>query len=43
MIAYWERGGIELHLGDCLDVMPEVAKAIGENTVDAIIADLPYG
>ncbi len=28
-----------LHLGDCLDVMPQIA----DKSVDAVIADLPYG
>ena len=39
----YQNDGITLYHGDCLEVMPEICKAIGENTVDAIIADLPYG
>jgi DNA modification methylase len=38
---YFEAEGICLYQGNCLDVMPEVARTIGQ--VDAIIADLPYG
>ena len=30
---------IDLHLGDCLDVM----KSIPDKSIDAIICDLPYG
>jgi DNA modification methylase len=30
---------IELHLGDCLEVMPTIA----DNSIDTIIADIPYG
>lgn len=32
-------GSIELHLGDCLDVLPDV----GDETVGAVITDPPYG
>lgn len=31
--------GVTLYLGDCRDVLPSIA----QNTVDAVIADLPYG
>ena len=30
---------IELHLGDCLDVLPEIPDA----SIDLVVADLPYG
>lgn len=32
-------GDIQLYKGDCLQVMPLLA----DNSVDAIICDLPYG
>lgn len=35
----WERDGIQLFLGDCLQIMPTLA----ENSIDAIVTDLPYG
>lgn len=40
---YWESDGVTIYYGDCLQVMPEVVQAIGENCVDMILADLPYG
>ena len=38
MIPTWESGGVQLYLGDCLDILPTLAEPF-----DAIIADLPYG
>ena len=38
MIPYYERGGITIYCGDCLEVMPKL-----DVTFDAILADLPYG
>lgn len=37
MIPFYERGGITIYCGDCLEVMP------GLNPVDVVIADPPYG
>lgn len=39
MDAYYERGGIVLYQGDCLEVMVGLPDA----SVDMILADLPYG
>lgn len=33
----WEREGIQLYLGDCLEVLPHLGK------VDAVVTDPPYG
>ena len=33
----WEREGIKLYLGDCLEVLPTLGK------VDAVVTDPPYG
>ena len=30
---------IQLHLGDCLEIM----KGMADKSVDAVIADIPYG
>ncbi|MCP4362644.1 MAG: site-specific DNA-methyltransferase [Chloroflexi bacterium] len=38
MTPYYERDGIVIYCGDCLEVMPGL-----EGPVDAIITDLPYG
>lgn len=38
MTPYYERDGITIYCGDCLEVMPQLGV-----TVDAIITDLPYG
>ena len=38
MTPYYERGGITIYCGDCLEVMPQL-----EPDFDAIITDLPYG
>ena len=35
----WERDGVQLYLGDCLDVLPTLAAG----SVDAIVTDPPYG
>lgn len=34
----WERGGITLYLGDCLEVLPTLAA----RSVDAVVTDPPY-
>jgi site-specific DNA-methyltransferase (adenine-specific) len=38
MKPFYERGGITIYCGDCLEVMLRL-----ESSFDAIIADLPYG
>lgn len=38
MTPYYERDGIIIYCGDCLEVMPGLA-----GPVDGIFADLPYG
>ncbi len=38
MTPYYERNGITIYCGDCLEVMPRL-----ELEFDAVIADLPYG
>ena len=38
MTPYYERGGITIYCGDCLEIMPGL-----DGPFDAIIADLPYG
>lgn len=38
LTPYYERNGVTIHNGDCLEIMPQL-----DVTVDAIIADLPYG
>lgn len=38
MTPFYERDGITIYCGDCLDVMPVL-----DGLFDAIIADLPYG
>lgn len=38
MTPYYERDGICLYLGDCLEIMPQL-----EPGIDAIITDPPYG
>jgi len=35
----WEREGVRLHLGDCLDVM----RGMEPESVDSVICDPPYG
>ena len=35
----WEREGIQLYLGDCLEVLP----TLEAGSVDAVITDPPYG
>ena len=35
----WERDGIQLFLGDCLEVLPTLAAG----SVDAVVTDPPYG
>jgi len=37
MIPYYERNGITIYSGDCLEVMPEL-----DLVFDAVIADPPY-
>ncbi len=39
MIPYYERGGIIIYCGDCLDIMP----GFEENSFDMIFTDPPYG
>lgn len=39
MTPYYERGGIAIYNGDCLDVLPSMEA----ESVDCIIADMPYG
>lgn len=39
MIPTWERDGIQLFLGDCLEVLPTLAAG----SVDAVVTDPPYG
>jgi site-specific DNA-methyltransferase (adenine-specific) len=38
MTPYYERNGVTIYLGDCLQILPQL-----DITVDAIITDLPYG
>lgn len=38
MTPYYERDGITIYCGDCLEIMPQL-----EGPFDAIMADLPYG
>ena len=38
MKPYYDRGGITIYCGDCLEVMPRL-----DCVFDAILADLPYG
>lgn len=38
MTPYYERDGITIYCGDCLEIMPQL-----EPGIDAIICDLPYG
>ena len=35
---YWEREGVTLYCGDCLEILPEL-----DVTVDAVVTDPPYG
>lgn len=35
----YNKSGIVLYHGDCLDIMPQIE----DGSIDAIIADLPYG
>ena len=35
----WESDGLQLYLGDCLQIMPELAAG----SVDAVVTDPPYG
>jgi len=35
----WESDGVQLYLGDCLQIMPELAAG----SVDAVVTDPPYG
>jgi site-specific DNA-methyltransferase (adenine-specific)/modification methylase len=35
----WESGGIQLYLGDCLEILP----ALESGGVDAVVTDPPYG
>ncbi len=35
----WSKGGIDLYLGDCLEVLPQLEAG----SVDAVITDPPYG
>jgi len=35
----WESDGVQLYLGDCLQIMPELATG----SVDAVVTDPPYG
>ena len=30
---------VDLHLGDCLDILP----TLSDNSVDMLLVDLPYG
>lgn len=39
MTAFWERDGLTIHQGDCLEVMPTLAAS----SVSAIVTDPPYG
>lgn len=38
MTPFYERDGIVIYCGDCLEIMPQIAASF-----DAIMADLPYG
>ncbi|MHC4618389.1 MAG: DNA-methyltransferase [Planctomycetota bacterium] len=38
MMPYYERNGITIYVGDCLEVMPQLSPPF-----DAIISDWPYG
>lgn len=35
----WERDGVQLYLGDCLEILPELEAG----SVDAVVTDPPYG
>jgi site-specific DNA-methyltransferase (adenine-specific) len=35
----WKSGDVELYLGDCLDILPQLPAG----SVDAILTDIPYG
>ena len=38
MIPTWESGGVQLYLGDCLDILP----TLEAGSVDAVVTDPPY-
>lgn len=38
MTLYYDEGGIQIHLGDCREVLPTIAAA-----VDLVLTDPPYG
>ena len=38
MTPYWDRDGITLYLGDCLEVLPR----LGPGSVDLVVTDPPY-
>jgi site-specific DNA-methyltransferase (adenine-specific) len=38
MKPYYDRNGITIYCGDCLEIMPQL-----DLVFDAIICDLPYG
>jgi len=35
----WSKGGIDLYLGDCLEILPQIEAG----SVDAVVTDPPYG
>ena len=39
MTPTWESDGVQLYLGDCLEIMPQLP----DGCVDAVITDPPYG
>jgi len=38
-MTYYDRDGITIHCGDCLDVLP----TLPAESVDAVVTDPPYG
>ena len=38
-MLYYDHNGITIFCGDCLEVMPDIP----DRTIDAVLADLPYG
>ena len=36
---YYDHKGIQIYLGDCLEIMPELS----DESIDMILADSPYG
>ena len=39
MSVHYRGDGVELHHGDCLDILATLA----DNSIDAVITDPPYG